>query len=56
VFDALGSGRLRSIEELVDFIYFLQGMRPDPGDRCLGAVIQGLLEGLLWSDVDIKLM
>jgi hypothetical protein len=58
VFDALGSGRLRSVEEgwyLVDFIYYLffRACGPGPGDRCLGVVIRGLLEGLLWSDVDI---
>jgi len=58
VFDALGSGRPRSIEEewsLVDFIYhlFFRACGPGPGDRCLGVVIQGLLEGLLWSDVDV---
>jgi len=42
------------IEELVELIYlFFRACAPDPGDRCLGVVRQGRVEGRRWSDVDI---
>jgi hypothetical protein len=47
------SDSARSGSWLTSFIIIFRACGPDPSDRRLGVVIQGLLEGLLWSDVDI---